>query len=84
MGVLVLPLLPRALEDCQEIKVLDCKVRWPNFASTESIAKVKAQGVPLLAQWKHIQLGSMRMQVQSLALLSGSGIRRCCELSCRS
>ena len=25
----------------------------------------------------------MRMQIQSLALLSGLGIRRCCELLCR-
>ena len=37
-----------------------------------------------MAQWKQIQLGTVRFQVQSLALLSGLRIRRCCELWCRS
>ena len=41
-------------------------------------------GVPVLAQWKQIQLGTMRLQVLSLALLSGLRIRCCCELWCRS
>ena len=41
-------------------------------------------GVPVLAQWKQIQLGTMRLQVQSLALLSGLRIWHCCELWCRS
>ena len=40
-------------------------------------------GVPLVAQWKQIQLVTMRFQVQSLALLSGLRIQRCCELWCR-
>ena len=39
--------------------------------------------VPTVVQGKWIQLVSMRMQVQSLALLSGSGILHCCELWCR-
>ena len=39
-------------------------------------------GVPIAAQWKQIQLISMRMWVQSLVLLSKSGIWRCCELWC--
>ena len=39
--------------------------------------------VPVVAQWKWIQLVSMRMRVQSLASISGSGIQRCCEPWCR-
>ena len=35
-------------------------------------------GVPVVAQWKQIRLGSMRMQVPSLASLSGLRILRCC------
>ena len=41
-------------------------------------------GVPIMAQRKQIQLVSMRMWVRSLASLSGSGIRLCCELWCKS
>ena len=41
-------------------------------------------GVPVVAQWKQIRLLSMRMRVQSLALLSGLRIQHCCELWCRS
>ena len=40
-------------------------------------------GVPIAGQWKQIQLISMRMWVQSLVLLSTSGIWRCRELWCR-
>ena len=36
--------------------------------------------VPVVAQWKGIQLVSMRIWIQSLASLSGSGIRHCHEL----
>ena len=46
--------------------------------------KKKTVGVPILAQRKWIQLVSMRMWIQSLASLSGSGIQRCSELWCRS
>ena len=42
-----------------------------------------AWGVLIVAQWKQIQLATMRMQIQSLALLSGLRIRHCCELWCR-
>ena len=45
---------------------------------------IENTGVPIVAQWKRIQLGSMRMWVQSLALLSGLGIQPCRELLCRS
>ena len=37
-------------------------------------------GVPLVAQWKLTQPGSMKMQVPPLALLSGLKIRHCPEL----
>ena len=40
-------------------------------------------GVPIMAQWRQIQLGTMRMRVQSLASLSGLRIRHCHELWCR-
>ena len=40
-------------------------------------------GVPIVVQRKQIQLGTMRLQVRSLALLSGLRIRHCHELSCR-
>ena len=36
----------------------------------------------MVAQWKGIQLGAMRLQVGSLASLSGLRILHCCELWC--
>ena len=41
-------------------------------------------GVPIVVQQKLIRLETMRLQVQSLALLSGLRIWHCCELWCRS
>ena len=41
-------------------------------------------GVPIVAQQKQIRLGTMRLQVQSLALISGLRIWHCHELWCRS
>ena len=42
-------------------------------------------GVPVVAQWlTNPWLGTMRLRVQSLALLSGLRIRCCRELRCRS
>ena len=41
-------------------------------------------GVSVVVQWKQICLGTMRLQVQSLASLSGLRIWPCCELCCRS
>ena len=40
-------------------------------------------GVPVMVQQKQIRLGSMRLQVQSLASLGGLKIQGCCELWCR-
>ena len=36
--------------------------------------------VPVMAQWKRIQLGTMKLQVRSLALVSGLRVWCCCEL----
>ena len=41
-------------------------------------------GVPIMAQWKRIRLGTMRLRVQSLASLSGLRIQHCRELWYRS
>ena len=48
------------------------------------IYKYFSRGVPVMAQWKWIRLGTVRLQVPSLASLNGLRIRRCCELWCRS
>lgn len=40
-------------------------------------------GVPVVAQWRRIRLVTVRLWVQSLASLSGLGIRHCYELRCR-
>ena len=45
--------------------------------------KAMEWGVPIVAQQKRIWLTPMRMQVWSLALLSGLRIQHCHELSCR-
>ena len=42
-----------------------------------------SEWVPIVAQWKQIRLGTMRLRVQFLASLSGLRIWRCCELWCR-
>ena len=45
---------------------------------------IKQRGVPLMAQWKQIQLRTMRFWVRSLTSLSWLRIRHCLELWCRS
>ena len=42
--------------------------------------KKKNVAVPVVGQWKQIRLGTMRLQVQSLASLSWLRIQCCCEL----
>ena len=46
------------------------------------LRKIKSR-VPIMAQQKQIRLGTIRLQVRSLALLSGLRIQHCREL-CRS
>ena len=52
--------------------------------SPQVFKRPKDTGVPIVVQQKRIQLVSMRMQVRSLASLSGLRIQRCCELWGRS
>ena len=42
--------------------------------------KKEILGVAIVAQWKQIQLGTIRLWVRSLASLSGLRIQRCHEL----
>ena len=46
--------------------------------------KNKSGRVPIVVQWKQIQLGTTRLQVQSLDSLSGLRIWHCHDLWCRS
>ena len=48
------------------------------------INKILKVGVPVMGQQKRIQQGTMRLQVRSLASLSGLRIWCCRELWCRS
>ena len=48
------------------------------------LEKLLCHGVPVMAQWKRIRLGAMRLRVPSLASLSGLRIWCCRELWCRS
>ena len=50
----------------------------------KTLRKKPEGGVPIMVQWKQIRLGTGRLQVPSLALLSGLRIRHCCELWYRS
>ena len=50
----------------------------------EDRIKEAKQGVPIMAQWKRVQRGTMRFWVRSLASLSGLRMGRCRELWCRS
>ena len=54
-----------------------------DFISKKIIQNID-RGVPVMAQRKQIRLASLRMHVQSLALLSGLMINSCCELWCWS
>ena len=56
------------------------------FSSKKQKKKKKRKwilGVPVMAQWKQIQLGTIRLWVRSLALLSGLRVQHCHELWCR-
>ena len=55
-------------------------VSWLPLPSFIFAVKTLLVGIPIMAQQKRIWLVFMRMQVWSLALLGGSGIRWCREL----
>ena len=56
------------------------------YISQDSIAGIRKlkTGVPVVAQQKQIRLGTMRLQVRSLASLIRLRIQHCHELQCRS
>ena len=54
------------------------------YASSFFPVKKSQIGVPYVAQWKQIWLGTMRLWVQSLASFSGLRIWQCHELWCTS
>ena len=54
------------------------------YLERESTHKNNKAGVPVMAQWRRIRLGTMRLRVRSLALFSGVRIWRCHELWCGS
>ena len=59
-------------------------IRFSNWQTLKCIIlilkKEHISGVSIVVQWKQIQLGTVRLWVQALALLSGLRIWRCCEL----
>ena len=62
------------------VNALFLACRWPLF---HCVLLETERGVPVVAQQKRIHPGTMKLQVQSPALLSGLGIQPCCELWCR-
>ena len=62
------------LKKNRELILPDLKTYYKSYSNQE---------VPTVVQWERTWVVSMRMQVPSLASLSGSGIQRCCELWCR-
>ena len=66
------------------IESLKSVKKYHEPAEARSLKEKISLGVPVVAQWKQTQLVSMRMQVQSLAPLSGLRIQRYHELWCRS
>ena len=63
----------------KKVEVLDNQAQIGIRATLEN----KTIGVVIMAQQKQIPLASMRMHVQSLALLSGLRTWHCRELWCR-
>ena len=56
------------------------------FSNSKEVLSLKGKGtrVPIVAQGKRIRLGTMMLQVQSLASFSGLRIWHSCELWCGS
>ena len=71
---------------CVNICVTDslCTIPKTNTTLYINYNFKKSHGVSIMVQWKRIQLGTMRFQVQSLASLSGLRIWHCHELWYRS
>ena len=60
-----------------------CTVMKTKFLKNLSLTNAYI-GVPVVVQQKDIRLGTMRLQVPSLASFSGLRIQHCPELWCRS
>ena len=62
------------------------EIQWSEYSDFcwRTAFKIYITGVPIVVQWKWIRLGTMRLWVPSLALLSGLRIWHCCELWFRS
>ena len=69
--------------DCKELRGGWGRRGWIWGAERWTFKSLTA-GVPIEVQQKRIRLGTMRLRVRSLDLLSGLRIRRCPELWCRS
>ena len=67
-------------ERCQMEKDVECTIQFTHVLFKKQVKL----GVPVVAQRKRVRLGTMRLRVRSLALLSGLRIRRCRELWCGS
>ena len=63
-----------------ELLVLSAQFFCKPKSALKSRLLEEALGVPIMAQQKQIRLGTMRLQVGSLASISGLRIRCCCEL----
>ena len=50
---------------------------------SKKIQQKRPTGLPVMMQWKRIQLGTMRLLVQPLASLSRLRIQHCHELRCK-
>ena len=69
----------------QHMEVAGPKIKSKRQQSNPSANnQIQAPRVPIVAQWKQTGLISMRMQLWSLASLSGLRIQHCHELGCRS
>ena len=55
-----------------------------SLEKVETLKNIYKGGVPVVVRRKRIRLGTIRLQVRSLASLGGLRIRHCGELWCRS
>ena len=75
---------PRCCSDNTK-SLICCSIReLQMFVNFVDLKKKSNLGVPIVVQWKRIQLVTMRFWVRSLATLSELRIQHCRELWCRS
>ena len=78
--------LGKTLPNLPDTAGLETGSSWELQAGSSLLIQKYMLGVPFVAQRKQIRLGTMRLQVRSLASLSGLRIQCCRELElwCRS